>query len=78
CLIVTAYGIAIPNILSIALLRYKNETGSAGAIFGLIYYVLIGSGLIITGFIQHLGVSLLLFSGISLITNQLIKKATTP
>ncbi|ODM55619.1 multidrug effflux MFS transporter [Elizabethkingia meningoseptica] len=78
CLIVTAYGIAIPNILSMALLRYKNETGSAGAIFGLIYYVLIGSGLIITGFIQHLGISLLLFSGISLITNQLIKKATTP
>ncbi|OPC31485.1 MFS transporter [Elizabethkingia meningoseptica] len=78
CLIVTAYGIAIPNILSMALLRYKNETGSAGAVFGLIYYVLIGSGLIITGFIQHLGISLLLFSGISLITNQLIKKAATP
>ena len=77
CLIVTAYGIAIPNILSMALLRYKNETGSAGAVFGLIYYVLIGSGLIITGFIQHLSISLLLFSGISLITILLIKKATT-
>lgn len=77
CLIVTAYGIAIPNILSMALLRYKSETGSAGAVFGLIYYVLIGSGLIITGFIQHLGISLMIFSGISLITILLIKKATT-
>ena len=77
CLIVTAYGIAIPNILSTALLRYKNETGSAGAIFGLIYYVLIGLGLILTGFIHHFGISLLVFAGISLMTPLLIKKPTT-
>ena len=35
CFIVMAYGIAIPNILSTALFRYKNETGSAGAVLDL-------------------------------------------
>ncbi|MDN3694045.1 MFS transporter [Chryseobacterium tructae] len=66
--IVMAFSIAIPNILSTALINYKNETGSAGALLGLIYYVLIGSGLVTIGFIQNLGISCLIFSGIGVIT----------
>ncbi|PKF73270.1 MFS transporter [Chryseobacterium sp. PMSZPI] len=66
--IVMAFSMAIPNILSTALINYKNETGSAGALLGLIYYVLIGSGLVSIGFIQNLGISCLIFSGIGVIT----------
>ena len=76
CFIVMAYGIAIPNILSTALFRYKNETGSAGAVFGLIYYILIGLGLVATGLIQNLGLSLMAFSGIALVTILLLRKDT--
>ncbi len=76
CFIVMAYGIAIPNILSTALFRYKNETGSAGAVFGLIYYILIGLGLVATGLIQNLGLSLIAFSGIALVTILLLRKDT--
>lgn len=66
--IVMAFSMAIPNILSTALIHYKNETGSAGALLGLIYYVLIGSGLVSIGFIQKLGISCLIFSGIGILT----------
>ncbi|KAB1230993.1 MFS transporter [Chryseobacterium viscerum] len=66
--IVMAFSIAIPNILSTALVNYKNETGSAGALLGLIYYVMIGLGLISIGFIQNLGISCVLFSGIGVCT----------
>ncbi|UKB85419.1 MFS transporter [Chryseobacterium sp. MEBOG06] len=66
--IVMAFSIAIPNILSTALIRYKNETGSAGALLGLIYYILIGSGLVSMGYIQNLGISCVLFSGIGVCT----------
>lgn len=66
--IVMAFSMAIPNILSTALIHYKNETGSAGALLGLIYYVLIGSSLVSVGLIQNLGISCLIFSGIGVIT----------
>jgi len=66
--IVMAFSIAIPNILSTALINYKNETGTAGALLGLMYYLLIGSGLISIGFIQNLSISCVLFSGIGVCT----------
>lgn len=66
--IVMAFSIAIPNILSTALINYKSETGSAGALLGLIYYVQIGLGLIVIGFIQNLGISCVLFSTIGICT----------
>jgi MFS family permease len=66
--IVMAFSIAIPNILSTALIHYKSETGSAGALLGLIYYVQIGLGLTAIGFIQNLGISCVLFSGIGVCT----------
>ncbi|GHX61377.1 multidrug efflux MFS transporter EmrD-3 [Vibrio cholerae] len=66
-LVVIAYGMAIPNILSTALVEYKSQAGSAGALFGLLYYLLIGSGLALTGLVQHLGVVLLMCAGITLL-----------
>lgn len=66
CFIVMAFGISIPNILSTVLIRYNNEKGSAGAVLGLIYYTLIGAGLVAVGFIQQLGISCLIFSGIGM------------
>lgn len=65
--IVMTFSMAIPNILSTALLHYKNETGSAGALLGLIYYILIGLGLISIGWIQNLGISCIIFSGIGVL-----------
>ncbi|MCC9073703.1 multidrug effflux MFS transporter [Flavobacterium sp. F-65] len=56
--IVIAFGMAIPNILSLALLKYKNVTGTAGSFFGLMYYTLIGIGLVISGWLQDLGLVL--------------------
>ncbi|MCU8001737.1 MULTISPECIES: multidrug effflux MFS transporter [Shewanella] len=55
-LIVMAYGIAIPNILSSALANYRTYAGSAGALFGLFYYILLGLGLGGAGIIHHLGI----------------------
>ncbi|MCD6647707.1 multidrug efflux MFS transporter EmrD-3 [Vibrio cholerae] len=66
-LVVIAYGMAIPNILSTALVEYKSQAGSAGALFGLLYYLLIGSGLALAGLVQHLGVVLLMCAGITLL-----------
>lgn len=66
-LIVAAFGIAIPNILSQALVQYKTSIGSAGALFGLLYYLLIGLGLYISSLLPDLGYVLLLFSGIALL-----------
>ncbi|WP_108347901.1 multidrug efflux MFS transporter EmrD-3 [Vibrio cholerae] len=66
-LVVIAYGMAIPNILSTALVEYKSQAGSAGALFGLLYYLLIGSGLALTGLVQRLGVVLLMCAGITLL-----------
>ncbi|MGF1749145.1 multidrug effflux MFS transporter [Vibrio cionasavignyae] len=58
-MVVMAFGIAIPNILSIALVDYKAQAGSAGALFGLSYYLMIGVGLALAGFVQHLGTVLI-------------------
>ncbi|MDE1312333.1 hypothetical protein G6Z90_19065 [Vibrio aestuarianus subsp. cardii] len=51
-------GYGIPNILSQALKNYKAQVGSAGAWFGLLYYLLIGLGLALVGAAQHLGATL--------------------
>lgn len=56
--VVIAFGMAIPNILSLALLKYKNVAGTAGSFFGLMYYTLIGIGLAISGWLQDLGLVL--------------------
>lgn len=46
------FGIAIPNILSIALSAYQDVVGTAGSIFGFIYYILIATLLFGMGFLH--------------------------
>lgn len=57
--VVMAYGIAIPNILARALRRYHDCIGTAGAILGLMYYMMLGVGLVLAGLIQRLSVVLI-------------------
>lgn len=40
-----AYGCAIPNLLATALLKYSDVRGTAAALFGLAYYLMIAAGL---------------------------------
>ncbi|VVE55004.1 MFS transporter [Pandoraea iniqua] len=54
-LLVVAFGLAIPNILSSALARYRDRLGTGGAVLGLYYYLLIGAGLTLSGMSQTLG-----------------------
>ncbi|TVP14612.1 multidrug effflux MFS transporter [Shewanella sp. KCT] len=61
-LIVAAFGIAIPNILSQALVEYRDQAGAAGALFGLLYYLLIALGLAMVSLAEQLGGPLLITS----------------
>ena len=61
-LITLAFGLAIPNVLSQALNRYRQRLGTAGAIFGLLYYLLIGAGLSLAASGQNLAATLLVCS----------------
>ncbi len=54
-----AYAIAIPNILSRALKAYTDRLGTAGAILSLLYYNLLGAGLLLAGLVQRLDLVLL-------------------
>ncbi|QBM23414.1 MFS transporter [Citrobacter arsenatis] len=56
--VVLAYGIAIPNVLSQALRHYRAQAGTAGALFGLSYYLLLGMMLGLAGMVQQLGLVL--------------------
>ncbi|AIW16858.1 multidrug effflux MFS transporter [Vibrio tubiashii] len=71
-LVVASFGVGIPNILSRALIEYKSQTGSAGALFGLLYYLLISFGLSAVGFMQNLGAALFM-SGLLLVIASLIR-----
>ncbi|PHM56220.1 MFS transporter [Xenorhabdus hominickii] len=53
--IVIAYGLAIPNILASTLSNYADRLGTAGALLGLFYYLLLGLGLALAGWSQALG-----------------------
>lgn len=65
--VVIAYGIAIPNVLSQALKNYREQTGAAGALFGLSYYLLLGMMLGIAGMVQQLGLVLTVCAAIALL-----------
>ncbi len=56
--IVIVYGVAIPNVLSQTLHRYREQTRAAGALFGLSYYLLLGMMLGLAGMVQQLGLVL--------------------
>ncbi|WP_053185931.1 MFS transporter [Pseudomonas thivervalensis] len=59
-LIVLAFGMAIPNVLGAALAGYRDCLGTAGALFGLFYYLLIGGALLLAAWSQALGWTLIL------------------
>ncbi|WP_409319465.1 MFS transporter [Pseudomonas sp. KCJK9016] len=58
-LVVLAFGMAIPNILGAALRNYPDRLGTAGALLGLFYYLLIGAGLMLAAWSQALGETLM-------------------
>ncbi len=60
--VVAGFGMAIPNIFSTALVNYKHQVGTAGAVLGLLYYCLIGGGLALAGVIGYLGFVLIAMS----------------
>lgn len=72
--VVMSFGIAIPNVLSVALTDYKQQAGSAGAVFGLMYYLMIGGGLGLAGIIQDLGTVLLGCSVLAMVITMSGKK----
>ncbi|MFJ7285247.1 MFS transporter [Pseudomonas sp. NPDC099000] len=66
-LVVLAFGLAIPNILGSALAHYGDRLGTAGALFGLLYYLLIGGGLMLAAWGQALGETLWLCGAFALL-----------
>ncbi|MCQ6259223.1 MFS transporter [Pseudomonas sp. Q11] len=58
-LVVLAFGMAIPNVLGAALVHYRDCLGTAGALFGLFYYLLIGGALMLAAWSQALGWTLI-------------------
>ena len=73
-LVVMAFAMAIPNVLSMALVDYKQQTGSAGALFGLLYYLLIGTGLAFSGAVQHLGAVLIACAAVTVLVTLLSRE----
>lgn len=66
-LVTLAWAMAIPLVLGSELSAYGDCRGTAGAFFGLFYYVLIGAGLLAAGWRQSLGASLLACAGVSML-----------
>ncbi len=57
-LVMVAFSMAIPVVLGTALSAYADCRGTAGALFGFAYYLLIGIGLMVSGWGQQLGIAL--------------------
>lgn len=66
-LVVLAFGMAIPNILGSALANYGDRLGTAGALFGLMYYLMIGGGLMLAAWSQALGWTLVVCGGLAVL-----------
>ena len=66
-LVVLAFGMAIPNILGSALVNYGDRLGTAGALFGLLYYLLIGGGLMLVAWAQSLGANLMVCGALAMV-----------
>ncbi|EKE68041.1 MFS transporter [Gallaecimonas xiamenensis] len=54
-LVVLAFGLGIPNVLAGALTDYGHCLGTAGALLGMAYYLLLGTGLVVAAWLQDLG-----------------------
>lgn len=63
-LVVLAFGLAV---LGSALADYADRLGTAGALLGLLYYLLIGAGLMLAGWFQALGETLIACSAVALL-----------
>ncbi|UQS17185.1 MFS transporter [Pseudomonas sp. HS6] len=74
-LVVLAFGMAIPNILGAALSNYADRLGTAGALLGLFYYLLIGGGLMLAAWSQALGETLMICNLLALSLAIRAKKA---
>ncbi|XDZ52146.1 MFS transporter [Neisseriaceae bacterium CLB008] len=66
-LVMLAFGLAIPNILSQALSHYRHTLGTASALFGLTYYLIIAGGLHLAASSQSLSLTLLVCSLVALV-----------
>ncbi|EPL8002846.1 MFS transporter [Klebsiella aerogenes] len=66
--VATAYAMAIPVVLGTALSDYGDCRGSAGALLGLAYYLIIGLGLAIVGWGESLGITLAISAAVSALT----------
>ncbi len=66
--VATAYAMAIPVVLGTALSDYGDCRGSAGALLGLAYYLIIGLGLAIVGWGESLGITLAICAAVSALT----------
>lgn len=73
-IVMVAFSLVIPNVLSQALIDYKQQSGIAGALFGLLYYLFIGVGLVLVAAIQNLTFTLMLCSALALICSIFYKK----
>ena len=54
-----SFGLALPNLLSTALNNYRDHLGTAGALLGLFYYLIIGAGLHKAAIVGDLGITLI-------------------
>ncbi len=64
-LVAVSFSMAIPVVLGSALSGYAKCRGTAGALFGLFYYLLIGLGLALCGWAQALGLTLMVSAIVS-------------
>jgi len=61
-----SFSMIIPCVLGSALSRYADSRGTAGAMLGLLYYLLIAMGLALAGMWQNLGEVLIVCAAVSL------------
>jgi MFS family permease len=66
-LVVLAFGLGIPNVLGQALAAYRDRLGTAGALFGLAYYLMIGIGMLLVGWSQALGGTVVLCGALAVV-----------
>ncbi|KJF79559.1 major facilitator transporter, partial [Photobacterium angustum] len=66
-LVSLSFGLALPNLFSTALINYRNHLGTAGALLGLFYYLIIGFGLDHAAHVGNLAMTLLVCGGCSFV-----------
>jgi predicted MFS family arabinose efflux permease len=67
--VVAAFGLAIPNVLGGALKAYRHHLGTAAAIFGLLYYLAIGAGMLLVSASQSLGAVVIVCGALTMLAS---------